>query len=84
MYNNYCKKLSKEILKNDYGVLDVVPPVVKDGLSGALVQIRVDNETKIIFQKPKLHSSQNYYMLNLYNSKLKRYVMITFSRVLAA
>ena len=79
-YNNYCKKLSKEMLQETFGIIDVVAPSVVGQLSGVLIK----NKNKIEFKKFVLHKGQRYYSIGLYAPGLKKTIMFMAQRVIAA
>lgn len=79
-YNNYCKKLSKEMLKEKFGIIDVVAPSVVGQLSGVLIK----HNNKIEFKKFVLSKNQKYYSIGFYVPELKKTICFKAQRVIAA
>ena len=79
-YKNYCKKLSKEMLQEKFGVIDVIAPEIEGQLSGVLIK----SKNKNIFKRFHLNKNQNYYAIGFYCPDLKRTISISAQRIIAA
>lgn len=79
-YKNYCKKLSKKMLQEKFGIIDVVAPKIDGQLSGVLIK----SKNKNVFRRFFLNKNQKYYAIGFYCPELKKIICISAQRIIAA